>query len=189
VKGRAGASAVRILAGRWKGRRLDVPAHARPTSGRAREALFDILQDSVVGIRVLDLYAGSGAIGLEALSRGAAEVVFVESDRRALESNIARFRPDPDTVRILPDDARRATEMLAREGQRFDLVFADPPYEAGPRALSQSLGELVAPGGRLVVQTDSNSEAPEIAALVPVERRAYGRNVFWLFERDAAGSP
>jgi len=187
VKGRAGPSAVRILAGRWKGRRLDVPAHARPTSGRAREALFDILQDSVVGIRVLDLYAGSGAIGLEALSRGAAEAVFVESDRRALESNIARFRPDPDTVRILPDDARRATEMLAREGQRFDLVFADPPYESGPRALSQSLGELVAPGGRLVVQTDSISEAPEIADLLPGERRAYGRNVFWLFERDAAG--
>jgi 16S rRNA (guanine966-N2)-methyltransferase len=187
VKRRAGSSAVRILAGRWKGRRLDVPADARPTSGRAREALFDILQDSIVGIRVLDLYAGSGAIGLEALSRGAAEAIFVESDRLALESNIDRFRPDADTVRILPGDARRATEVLAREGRRFELVFADPPYESGSRALSKFVGELVAPGGRLVVQTDSNEEGPEIAGLVPAGRRAYGRNVFWLFERDAAG--
>ena len=187
MKRRAVSSAVRILAGRWKGRRLDVPADARPTSGRAREALFDILQDSVVGIRVLDLYAGSGAIGLEALSRGAAEAVFVESDRRALESNIDRFRPDADSVRILPGDARRATEALAREGRRFELVFADPPYATGSRALSKSVGELVAPGGRLVVQTDSNEEALEIAGLVPAGRRAYGRNVFWLFERDAAG--
>lgn len=184
---RAGSSAVRILAGRWKGRRLDVSGQARPTSGRAREALFDILQDSVVGIRVLDLYAGSGAIGLEALSRGAAEAVFVESDRRALESNIERLRPDAETARILPGDARRATEMLAREGRQFDFVFADPPYESGPGALSESLGELVAPGGRLVVQTDSNGEAPEIAGVIPAGRRAYGRNVFWLFERDAAG--
>ena len=187
MRARAGSSAVRILAGRWKGRRLDVPADARPTSGRAREALFDILQDFIVGTRVLDLYAGSGAIGLEALSRGAAEAVFVESDRRALESNIERFRPAPETVRVLPGDARRATELLAGEGRQFDLVFADPPYASGSRVLSKSVGELVAPGGRLVVQTDSNEEAPEIAGLVPAGRRAYGRNVFWLFERDAAG--
>lgn len=183
-------SAVRILAGRWRGRRLDVPAGARPTSGRAREALFDILQGSVAGSRVLDLFAGSGAIGLEALSRGAAEAVFVESDRRALDANLSRFAPVEGQVRVLAQDAREAAALLSREGRRFDLVFADPPYGVGASAFSRSvaaLAALVAPGGRLVVQTDSDEEAPEIPGLAPVERRPYARNVFWFFERPDGG--
>jgi 16S rRNA (guanine966-N2)-methyltransferase len=180
------ASTVRILAGRWKGRRLDVAPGARPTSGRAREALFDILQDSVIGSRVLDLFAGSGAIGLEALSRGAAEAVFVETDRRALDANLSRCAPAAGHVRVLAEDARRAAALLSREGRRFDLVFADPPYSRGAAALSESLGDLVAPGGRLVLQTDSDEAAPEIAGLAPSGRRAYARNVFWLFERSGS---
>src|SRR5438552_7661887 len=127
-------SAVRIVAGRWKGRRLVVPRGARPTSGRAREALFDILQDTVVGIRVLELFAGSGAIGLEALSRGASEVVFVESDRDALEANLVRLLPREGEARVLATDARRATADLARAGERFQLVFADPHYALGSSA-------------------------------------------------------
>lgn len=177
-------STVRILAGRWKGKRLDVPRDARPTSGRAREALFDILQDIIVGGRVLDLFAGSGAIGLEALSRGAAEVVFVETDRRALDVNLSRCAPAAATVEIFEADVRRAIDLLSREGRRFDLVFADPPYSRGVSALSESVANLVAPGGRLVIQTDSDEEAPEIAGLTPPGRRAYARNVFWLFERS-----
>ena len=179
-------SSVRILAGRWKGKRLDVPPGARPTSGRAREALFDILQDSVVGARVLDLYAGSGAIGLEALSRGAAGTVFVETDRRALDVNLSRCAPDPATFEVFGGDARRAIDVFSREARRFDLVFADPPYSGGVSALSGSVGNLVAPGGRLVLQTDSDEEAPEIAGLSPAGRRAYARNVLWLFERSGA---
>jgi len=179
-------SSVRILAGRWKGKRLDVPPGARPTSGRAREALFDILQDSVVGARVLDLYAGSGAIGLEALSRGAAETVFVETERRALDVNLSRCAPDPATVEVFGGDARRAIDVFSREGRRFDFVFADPPYSRGVSALSGSVGNLVAPGGRLVLQTDSDEESPEIAGLSPAGRRAYARNVLWLFERSGA---
>jgi 16S rRNA (guanine966-N2)-methyltransferase len=179
-------SAVRILAGQWKGKRLDVPPGARPTSGRAREALFDILRDSVVGSRVLDLFAGSGAIGLEALSRGAAEAVFVETDRRALDSNLSRCAPAAANVRVLAGDARRAAALLSREGRRFDLVFADPPYSRGVSALSRLVGDLVAPGGRLVLQMDSDEAAPEIAGLTPAGRRAYARNVFWLFERSGA---
>jgi 16S rRNA (guanine(966)-N(2))-methyltransferase RsmD len=177
-------SAVRILAGRWRRRRLDVPRDARPTSGRAREALFDILQDSVVGIRVLDLFAGSGAVGLEALSRGAAEVVFVEGDRRALDANLARLAPREGEVRVLAKGARQAASDLARAGERFDLVFADPPYDHGNSALPRSIGELVAPGGRLVLQTDSDESPPEIRGLERVSRRAYARNVFWFFERS-----
>jgi len=180
------SSAVRILAGRWKGRRLDVPAGARPTSGRAREALFDILRDSVVGIRVLDLFAGSGAIGLEALSRGSAEAVFVEGDRRALDANLARLAPREGEVRVLAKEARQAAADLTRAGERFELVFADPPYARGNSALPRSIGELVGPGGRLVLQTDSNASPPEILGLERVSRRAYARNVFWFFERTSA---
>jgi 16S rRNA (guanine966-N2)-methyltransferase len=179
-------SAVRILAGRWKGRRLDVPRGARPTSGRAREALFDILQDSVVGIRVLDLFAGSGAIGLEALSRGAAEAVFVESDLYALDANLARLAPREREVRVLAKDARRAAADLARAGERFQLVFADPPYARGGSALPRSIGDLVGPGGKLVLQLDSDESPPEIPGLARVSRRAYARNVFWFFEPAGA---
>ena len=160
-----------------------MPEDARPTSGRAREALFDILQDTIVGARVLDVYAGSGAIGLEALSRGAAEAVFVEADRRALDANLSRCAPDPASARILAGDARRALDLLRRERRSFDLVFADPPYSRGASALPGSVGELVAPAGRLVLQTDSDREAPDIPSLDPPVRRAYARNVFWLFER------
>lgn len=179
-------SAVRILAGRWKGRRLDVPDGARPTSGRAREALFDILQDSVVEARVLDVYAGSGAVGLEALSRGAAEAVFVETDRRALDANLARCAPDPASVRVLAGDARRAVGLLRREGRSFDLVFADPPYARGASALPGTISDLVASSGRLVVQTDSDQTVPGIPGFASPERRAYARNVLWLFEKPGA---
>ena len=181
---RKSPSTVRILAGRLKGKRLDVPREARPTSGRAREALFDILQDSIVGGRVLDLFAGSGAIGLEALSRGAAEAVFVESDRRALDVNLSRCAVRAATVEVFGEDVRRAVDLLSREGRRFDLVFADPPYSRGLSALPGSVGDLVAPGGRLVIQTDSDEGEPEIAGLAAPARRAYARNVFWLFERS-----
>ena len=78
-----------------------MPRGARPTSGRAREALFDILQDSIVGARILDLFAGSGAIGLEALSRGAAEAVFVETDAAAVDANLARSGPAAGRVEVL----------------------------------------------------------------------------------------
>ena len=179
-------SSVRILAGRWRGKRLEVPRGARPTSGRAREALFDILQDSVVGARVLDLYAGSGAIGLEALSRGAAESVFVEIDRRALDVNLSRCAPAAETVQVIAGDARRAIDLLEHEQRRFDLVFADPPYSRRGSSFSSSIGQLVAPGGRLVLQMDADREAPKIAGFAGAERRAYARNVFWIFERSRA---
>ena len=180
------APSVRILAGQWKGRRLDVPRGARPTSGRAREALFDILQDSIVGARVLDLFAGSGAIGLEALSRGAAEAVFVETDAAAVGANLARFAPAAGSFEVFPGEVRRAIRALLREGRQFDLVFADPPYTRGVSTLAGSVGDLVASGGSLVLQTDSDEDAPEIPGFRAAERRAYARNVFWIFERSGA---
>jgi 16S rRNA (guanine(966)-N(2))-methyltransferase RsmD len=163
-----------------------VPRNARPTSGRAREALFDILQGSLVGGRVLDLYAGSGAIGLEALSRGAAAAVFVETDHEALDANLARCAHAGESVQVIGADARRAIDRLAREERFFDLVFADPPYSRDFSALAGSIGQLVAPGGRLVLQTDADREAPEIAGFSEPQRRAYSRNVFWIYDRRGA---
>jgi 16S rRNA (guanine(966)-N(2))-methyltransferase RsmD len=173
-------STPRILAGRWKGRTLRVPRGARPTSSRAREALFDILQDRVRGSRFLDLFAGSGAVGLEALSRGARASVFVERDSRALEKNLAAVAARPEEFEIVREDARAAVSALARRAETFDVVFADPPYSL-EAAVSKKIGDLLAPAGRLVVQTDSGASAPEFPGLFLSERRAYGRNAFWFF--------
>lgn len=180
--------APRILAGRWKGRVLRVPRGARPTSSRAREALFDILQDGVVESRVLDLFAGSGAVGLEALSRGASRAVFVEPDSGALETNLAAFAAEREEHELFREDARDAAAALSRRGETFDFIFADPPY-ALKAALSRPLASLLAPGGKVVVQTDSDAEAPELPGLALNTRRAYGRNVFWFFERASRDGP
>ncbi len=173
---------MRILAGKWKGRRLDVPAGARPTSGLAREALFDILQAAIPGSRVLDLFAGSGAVGIEALSRGAARAVFVEKDAGDVNTNLGRLGVGAREAFVVAEDAGLAAASLARRGEEFDLVFADPPYALGETALSHAVVDLLAPGGKLVVQTDSGDVAPTLPGVSPIERRAYGRNVFWFFE-------
>jgi len=174
--------AVRIGAGRWKGRRLEVPQGARPTSSKAREALFDILQERVAGSRVLELYAGSGAVGLEALSRGAARSVLVEPSASALERNLVRLAPETGTFELLRRDAAAAVSELLRRGERFDIVFADPPY-AGELAADLPAGaaRLLAEGGTFVLQSDVGRE-PTPAGLRLIERRAYGRNVLSFFE-------
>jgi len=135
---------VRIIAGRWKGRRLKTLAgrDVRPTSDRVREAWMSALGGSVVGARVLDLFAGSGALGLEALSRGAASVVFVERARGALavlRANIELLGAAP-VCTVAPKDVFR---FLAADADRFELALADPPYEGGaaPRLLALFLAE------------------------------------------------
>jgi 16S rRNA (guanine966-N2)-methyltransferase len=124
---------VRIIAGEWRGRRLRTPAggETRPTSDRVREAWFSVMGPSVEGARVLDLFSGSGALGLEALSRGAREVVFVEKGRRplhALEDNI-RSLGAGDRASVVRGDAMAFARRL--EAGSFDLALADPPYGRG----------------------------------------------------------
>ncbi|MEO6068469.1 MAG: 16S rRNA (guanine(966)-N(2))-methyltransferase RsmD [Gemmatimonadales bacterium] len=124
---------MRIVAGLYGGRRLVAPKGdiARPTQDRVREAWFSILGDAVLDARVLDLFAGSGALGLEALSRGAASAEFVEKARAsllALEANIAALRVG-DVARIRKGDALKVAEALVPGS--YDLVFADPPYDLG----------------------------------------------------------
>src|SRR4051812_15670056 len=134
---------MRVIAGAYKGRRLQAPkgSETRPTSDRVREALFSILGD-VEGLRVLDLYAGSGALGIEALSRGAGQTVFVESGRRAADAIRANLRAvgDPDAM-IWVGDALAYLRRADAEAP-FDLVFADPPYSSATR-VGGELSELL----------------------------------------------
>jgi 16S rRNA (guanine966-N2)-methyltransferase len=149
---------VRVVAGEFKGRRLRAPRgmRTRPTADRVREALFSMLGD-VSGAHVLDLYAGTGALGIEALSRGAGSALFVERDARAaaaIEDNLRSLGLDQPVRR---QDALR---FLARGEGAFDLVFCDPPYDSVPRIvgpLAERLPALLARGARIVTESDKRS--------------------------------
>jgi len=176
---------VRISAGKWKGRALEVPPHARPTSARAREALFDILGPRIERARILDLHAGSGAIALEALSRGAERAVLVDLDAGAARGNAERLGAGV-SAEVLAVAAAEAVSRLASRGDRFDVVFSDPPYASGAGP-PEDLAPLLAPGGLLVLQGDAGSRVESPAGLEPAGERAYGRNVFHFFERPGGG--
>lgn len=184
--GVSGPGAVRISAGKWKGRALDVPQGARPTSARAREALFDILGPRVHGARVLDLHAGSGAVGLEAISRGAEHAVLVDRDAAAARGNVERLGAS-GSVEVLASDAAAAERLLRSRGGLFDIVFSDPPYGAGSGGVD--LASLLAPEGVLVVQTDAGTALEPPPDLRPDRARAYGRNVFHFFRRAEGPAP
>ncbi|HSL91736.1 MAG TPA: 16S rRNA (guanine(966)-N(2))-methyltransferase RsmD [Candidatus Limnocylindrales bacterium] len=149
---------MRIVAGKWRGRPLRAPKGlaVRPTSDRVREAIFDILGGGVEGASVLDLFAGSGALGLEAISRGASRGVFVESDPAAfgfLRKNIESLGAGEAEAILL--DYRQALRRLGARSMRFDLVFLDPPYGKGlaaDAAARLSRAEIVAPGGTVAVE-------------------------------------
>jgi len=169
---------MRIVAGEAKGRRLRAPAgrETRPTADRVREALFSIL-GSVEGLRVLDLFAGSGALGIEALSRGAARADFVDSDARALAAVRANLEAvgrahDAGVVRA---EALRYLTRAARAGEVFDLILLDPPYDAArglAGALAQRLPDVISHETRIV--TESDKRTPLLLDL-PLEReRTYG---------------
>jgi len=126
---------MRIISGTSKGRKLTTPKNLslRPTSDRVKESIFNILREGVEGRMVLDLFAGTGNLGIEALSRGAKKVIFVEKGRHALnliQRNLAQFGLEGRSE-VLPIDANRAIGILKRRGKTFDLIFMDPPYEKG----------------------------------------------------------
>jgi len=126
---------MRIISGTSKGRKLVTPRSQslRPTSDRVKESIFNILQDEIVGKVVLDLFAGTGNLGIEALSRGAKKTIFVEKGRQALrliERNLTQFGLEEQSE-ILPKDANRAIGILKQKGESFDLILMDPPYQKG----------------------------------------------------------
>ena len=176
----------RIVAGRAKGRRLQVPDRGtRPTSERAREGLFNSLRAhlDLDGAAVLDLFAGSGAVGLEALSRGARRALFVESDRRAADV----LKRNLDAVglpggRVLQ---RPVSSVLAGPGEPFDVVFADPPYALGDDQLAALLQTLSTGGwlaGEAMVVLERPARGPEPrwpTGIALVTERRYGEGRLW----------
>ena len=178
---RGGAGRLRLSGGRYGGRVLTVPRDVRPTGGRVREALFSIWAERLDGARVLELFAGSGAVALEALGRGAAAATAVECEPRALAAlatNAERLGERAGlTVRrgALPAELGR----LARSGAGpFDLVFADPPYGyTAHEALLKALEPLLAPDAEVVLEHSVKAEPPaEAGGLVRVDRRRYGES-------------
>jgi 16S rRNA (guanine966-N2)-methyltransferase len=180
---------VRIIAGRHRGRRLVAPAGlaVRPTGDRAREALFAILEHGeppLLGARFLDLFAGTGAIGLEAISRGAAMALLVEQDAAALRAAAAnRDRLGEErTVAILRADASR----LGRATQPFDIVFLDPPYGGGlaePTLAALLAGGWLARGARVICELAANEPLAPPDGLALEDERRYGRTRFAFLRR------
>jgi 16S rRNA (guanine966-N2)-methyltransferase len=168
---------MRVIAGRYGGRRLQAPpgAATRPTSDRVREALFSVLGERVLDARVLDLFAGSGALGIEALSRGAAEATFVDSAPaaiRALEANLRALGADAEVRRA---DARRFLGGASAAARQYDLVFLDPPYRLAGRLgseLTAALPAVLAPGAAVVAESDRR--APLELGLPILDERRYG---------------
>jgi 16S rRNA (guanine966-N2)-methyltransferase len=168
---------VRVVAGAYAGRRLGAPRgpHTRPTPDRVREALFSIL-GPLDGLRVLDLYAGSGALGIEALSRGAEEATFVDSHAaaaRAVRENLERV--GSERGRVFRADVSSFLRGAARHGDRWDLVLLDPPYRLAPR-LGPALGPLLAPvlGADARIVCESSSKHPLRLDLPVIGERRYG---------------
>jgi 16S rRNA (guanine(966)-N(2))-methyltransferase RsmD len=166
---------MRVIAGAYKGRRLQTtPGNAtRPTSDRVREALFSILGDRVEGARVLDLFAGSGALAIEALSRGAGRAVLVESDPRAVAAIRANLEAIGDAgARVEPVDA---LAWLRRARGEYDLVFLDPPYSSARDLggkLSRALPAVLSKDALIV--TESDKRDPLILDLPLDDERTYG---------------
>jgi 16S rRNA (guanine(966)-N(2))-methyltransferase RsmD len=157
---------MRVIAGTFRGRRLKSPTWdgLRPTSDKLRETLFNLLAPRVVGARVLDVYAGTGAIGIEALSRGASHVTFVESDRRAaalIAANLVSCGIEAG-YSILPVSAAKAFHMLATSVVfvPFDLILLDPPYDRSPADSLAGLDRLLAPEGWVVLEHASRTATP-----------------------------
>jgi 16S rRNA (guanine966-N2)-methyltransferase len=159
------------IAAAHTGRRRQPPPSARPTADRVREALFSILGGRVADARVLDLFAGSGALGIEALSRGAASAVFVDDDGRAVRAVRANLAGLEAVVA-----QRNAAVFLRTTADQYDLVFFDPPYRHGPqlaRELSGPVAAVLAPGGLVV--TESDRRAPlDLSGFAIEDERRYG---------------
>jgi 16S rRNA (guanine(966)-N(2))-methyltransferase RsmD len=186
---------MRIIAGALKGRRLVTPRGdtTRPTADQVRIALMDTLMPRLPGARVLDLFAGAGGVGLEALSRGAAHATFVERDARA----VAALRENVEALgvaalaRVRRGDVLRELPALYRDGERYDVVFLDPPYEAGlVETTLQALagGGLLQAEGLVIAQHfTKRAPAPTIGALATFRTRRFGETTL-TFYRAAPGA-
>jgi 16S rRNA (guanine966-N2)-methyltransferase len=173
---------MRVIAGDLKGQRLVAPRgwKVRPTSDRVREATFSALGERVVGARVLDLYCGTGALAIEALSRGAARAVLVDHDTRPALGNVERLGLRERAKLVRADVARwlqrTSVEMASKGSGEFDLVFVDAPYRLAARVqqdLVTHLPDLLAPDGRAIVESGARRPLA-VASLERLRQRRYG---------------
>jgi 16S rRNA (guanine966-N2)-methyltransferase len=182
---------LRIVGGALRGRTLRaVPGDStRPTADRVRQSLFDLLGQRMDGLAVLDLFAGTGALGLEAVSRGAVKAVLVEKDARAcgvILGNISDLKLEA-RARVLRGELPSALGQL--RGQRFDLVFSDPPYAL--RAAQATLdalcsNDVLAPGARVVLEMDRREDGPSLASgLSLADERRYGDTLVLIVAKEA----
>lgn len=178
------SAGVRVSSGDLKGRRLEVPDGIRPTEQKVKEALFSIWGERLAEAVLLDLFAGSGAVAIEALSRGAFMATLVESNRTVLATlkrNVSLL--SPGSFRLIPLPVARALGELADRSTEFDLVFADPPYSWVPDAGFLAVcGRLLRTGGTLTVEHSARVELPvEAGALVRTDSRRYGESALTFF--------
>ncbi len=182
---------MRIISGSAKGLILKAPSGlaTRPTADRVREALFDIIGTKVSAAKFLDLFAGSGAVGIEALSRGAASAVFVEKQRQAVAIIAANLKwtnlEGQAEVLVLPVD--RALKLLAKRQAKFDLVFLDPPYKLAlaSKALELLVNlDLIAEQSWLIAETLKAEEPPEPRGLHLVRRAEYGQTALNFYQPE-----
>ncbi|MFO7694682.1 MAG: 16S rRNA (guanine(966)-N(2))-methyltransferase RsmD [Vicinamibacterales bacterium] len=185
---------MRVIAGAYKGRRLASPTWQglRPTSDRLKESVFAILSPALEGARVLDGFAGSGALGIEALSRGAASVVFVDEDVRAADlvgRNLAHCRIAEGYVMIRAEFSRALRQLAA--DRRFDLALLDPPYDlADLDTVVDTAAGRMAPGGVMVLEHASRRQAPSRAAGFAAVRQVRAGDSTMTFYREApSGAP
>ncbi len=187
---------MRIIAGRYKGRRLATPRGdvTRPTADQVRIALMDTLAPRLPGAWFLDLFAGAGGVGLEALSRGAAHVTFVERDARAVQAlreNVATLGVAA-SARIVRGDVARELRALPDGDARFSLVFLDPPYDTDTAATLETLGTgaLTTPDALIVVQHFTKRPPPAAAGrLAAFRTRRFGETTLTFFRAGAYDAP
>ena len=177
---------MRIVAGEWSGRRLDSVPGTRPTAERTREALFSIWQERVPGARFLDLFCGSGAAGLEALSRGAAAATLIDSEARSLAVAARnRDRLEAAACRTVRSSLPAGLARAAVGDGEFDLIFADPPYEFDEwPALLAAIAPKLGPDGEVAIEHSARVELPAaVGGLEHVETRRYGDAALSFYRR------
>lgn len=179
---------MKIVGGSARGRILEAPPgrNTRPTSAVLREALFGILTQRVPGARVLDLFCGSGAIALEAISRGAKSAVMIDADAKAVQTAVKNTNAlnMQAQCRVYRNDFERALRILQRKGERFDVVYVDPPYRAGlyERALKGLFPALVSENGCVILEHAATTDMPRVPALCHWEwTRAYGTRAITMY--------
>jgi 16S rRNA (guanine966-N2)-methyltransferase len=188
---------MRIIAGQAKGRRLKTPKgrELRPTADRVKEALFNILPHDLSGRKVLDLFAGTGNLSIEALSRGAEDAVLVDVSRDAaevIEENLQALNLTAKS-RVLTAPVFKSVRMLARRGEKFDLIFIDPPYDkelVGETLKAVAKEELLAETGVAVAEHSVREKVEErYGTIVLADRRRYGDTQLSFFTRSKEPAP